>query len=225
MKILLSLLLVTTLSVNANQADVDRIEQAAMILNVEELTELANQYNGYAQALAYYRLAIGQNLRGLSEQANNSLDRAIKPLESLTAAQESHHEAWVLLAQVYGLKTAYQPIKAAHYAFKAEHAIRQGLALNNANPRAYLVKGIIEYHTPIVFGGSYSTALETLQRSIELFDQDVSSISWGHAEAFVWRGLTHMASNNKAQALTDWRSALVIAPNYGWPKMLLERNK
>ena len=225
MKYLLLILLATTLSVQASQTTTDHIEQAAMNLNSQKLTELANQYDGYEQGLAYYRLAISQNLQGLSTPANSSLDLAITTLEILTEQQPNNDEAWVLLAQAYGLKIAYQPTKATNYALKADQAIRFALSLNNTNPRAYLVKGISAYNTPAMFGGSKARALDTLNRSIELFSQDASTTAWGNAEAYVWRGLTHLTTNNKVQALADFQSALAIAPNYGWAKMLINSNQ
>ena len=225
MKYLLSLLLATTLSVQANQTTIDSIEQAAMTLNSTELASLANENSGYEQALANYRLSITQNLQGLSAQANTRLDLAIKALETLTKQQPTDDEAWVLLAQVYGLKIAYQPMQAMLFGPKAEQAINQGLALNNENPRAYLVKGISAFNTPSLFGGSKSAALKALNRSIALYSQDASSTTWGNAEAHIWRGLTQIARENKQQALADWHAALAIAPSYSWATMLLEKNQ
>lgn len=225
MKFLVSILLATSLSVQANQTTIDSIEQAGMTLNSTELAAIAKQYDGYEQALANYRLSITQNLLGLSAQANNNLDLAITTLETFTKQQPTEDEAWVLLAQVYGLKIAYQPKQAMLFSTKAEQALNKGLALNNENPRAYLVKGISAFNTPTIFGGSKIEALSTLNRAIELFADDVSTSSWGNAEAYIWRGLTHLTTNNKAQALADFQSALAIAPRYEWATMLLEKNQ
>ena len=225
MKTLISLLLATTLSVQASQSTIDTIEQAAMNLNSQQLTELANQYDGYEQGLAYYRLAISQYSQSLLKEANNSLDLAITVLETLTEEQTTHDEAWILLAQVYGLKTAYQPMKAPTYAIKANQAMKQGFDLNSSNPRAYLVKGISAYNTPAMFGGSKKSALKALDQAVELYAQDTSSFAWGNAEAYVWRGLTHLSTDNKNAALEDFQSAISIAPNYGWAQMLWHKNQ
>ncbi len=225
MKSLLLLLLSSAFAVQASQADIDVIENAAMNLNSQELIKLAEQYQGYEQALAHYRLAISENLQGLPEQANHHLDLAISTLETLTEQLPSDDEAWVLLAQVYGLKVAYQPIKGMYYGPKAQFAIDRGLKLNKANPRAYLVQGISAYNTPSMFGGSKSRALQALDRAVELYPQDASTLSWGNAEAYVWRGLAQLSSDNKVAALADFQAALAIAPNYGWAQMLLNNNQ
>jgi hypothetical protein len=225
MKTLLSLLLILSLNTQASQTDIDSIEQAAMTLDSKQLTQLATQNHGYEKAFAQYRLAIAKNLQAQSEQANTVLDLAIAGLENLTEQTPNDDEVWLLLAQTYGLKIAYQPMKAAYYGPKSGMALAQAFSLNQSNPRSYLVKGISKYNTPTMFGGSKSAALAALNKAIDLFQQnDGANKSWGEAEAYVWRGLTNMALDDKNQALNDWRNALIIAPNYGWAKMLLQQN-
>ncbi|MCP4324717.1 MAG: hypothetical protein GY787_23270, partial [Alteromonadales bacterium] len=112
MKILISLLLASSLSVQASQSDINAIEQAAIQLNSSQLITLTEQTSGYDQAFAYYRLAITQSLQAKADQANQNLDLAIIELEALTKQQENNDEAWALLAQIYGLKIGYQPMKA-----------------------------------------------------------------------------------------------------------------
>jgi len=225
MKLLLPLLLVSSFAAQANQADIDNIEQAAMQLNSIELVSLTKQTSGYDQALAYYRLAISQNLQSQSKEASQNLDLAIEQLENITKKNENDDEAWALLAQVYGLKIAYQPMKAAYYGPKSGKALAAALAINHENPRVYLVQGISLYNTPAMFGGSKSAALSAFNQSIALYHQDSSDTAWGQAEVHVWRGLTNLALNQTDQALTDWYSALAIEPNYGWAKMLISQNK
>jgi len=225
MKLVLSLLLAGSLSVQANQADIDNIEQAAMQLDNTQLASLAKQTSGYEQSLAYYRLAITLNLQSHTAEASQNLDLAIEQLEGITKQDEGNDEAWALLAQVYGLKIAYQPMKAAYYGPKSGKALAAALAINHENPRAYLVKGISSYNTPAMFGGSKSAALTAFDQSIALYNQDSSDTAWGQAEVHVWRGLTNLALNQKEQALADWHSALAIEPNYGWAKVLLSQNK
>ena len=176
MKLLLPLLLVSSFAAKANQVDIDNIEQAAMQLNSIELVSLTKQTSGYDQALAYYRLAISQNLQSQSKEASQNLDLAIEQLENITKQDENDDEAWALLAQVYGLKIAYQPMKAAYYGPKSGKALAAALAINHENPRVYLVQGISLYNTPAMFGGSKSAALSAFNQSIALYHQDLSLI-------------------------------------------------
>ena len=82
-----------------------------------------------------------------------------------------------------------------------------------------------EYNTPAIFGGSKSAALESLDIALSLFSSDNSENQWGHAEAYVWRGLANQSMNNNEAAIQDWQQALNIAPDYGCANMLINKNK
>jgi len=210
----------------ADQASIDSIEQAFMQLNSQQLIQLSNQSEGYDKALAYYRLAVSQNLQAKPQKANASLEQAITLLEEITSQSENNDEAWALLAQVYGLKIAYEPMKGAYYGPKSGQALSKALAINNENPRTHLVLGISKYNTPTMFGGSKEAALKALNKAISLYsDSQASDIRWGKAEAYVWRGLTQLELGQKEQALNDWQTALSIEPNYGWAQMLSQQNQ
>ena len=213
-------------SVIADQATVDSIEQAAMMLDQNTLTQLTNEATGYDRALAYYRLAIAQNLNANTNQATVSLDNAIAELEALTEQNEQDAESWTLLAQAYGYKISFAPMKGVYYGPKSASAITNAYELAPNNPRLHLVKAISAYNTPAMFGGSKKAAIKSLDKSIELYQNDNSEHhKWGHAEAYVWRGLSQLTLNQTERALADWQTAIEIAPSYGWPQFLIEQNQ
>ncbi len=226
MKKLIALTLFICSTTYADQASIESIEQAFMQMNNKQLIQLLETNSGYDKALAHYRLAISQNLQAESESANASLEQAMTLLETLTLQSPNNDEVWALLAQVYGLKIAYQPMKGAYYGPKSGQALSKAMALNNSNPRVHLVLGISKYNTPAMFGGSKTAALTALNKSISLFgESQASEMSWGHAEAYVWRGLTQLELGQKEQALNDWQTALTIEPSYGWAQMLSQQNQ
>ncbi|MBL4941892.1 MAG: hypothetical protein JKY81_09535 [Colwellia sp.] len=230
MKTLVTLLLAISLNTQASQTDITAIEQAAMSLDTQQLTILVEQNSGYEKAFALYNLSIAKNLHAEQEQATKSLDSAISELENLTEQTPNDDEVRALLALTYGLKTVYQPMKAADYGPKSGQALAKALSLNQNNPRAYLVKGISKYNTPAMYGGSKTAALTALDQAIALYSQEFeqgnsSDKVWGEANAHVWRGLANISLNNKSQALTDWHNALAISPNFGWAKMLIQQNQ
>ena len=222
---LATLLLAMSLSTQPSLANINAIEAAAMTLNTAELITLSNNHSGYQQALANYRLAITQELNGNIELAIKQLNIAITTLEVLTTENANDSETWALLAQVYGLKIAYQPMKAVYYGPKSSSALNKALTLNPKNPRAHLVNGISKYNTPALFGGSKVGAITAFDKAIALYqDEKNSEYNWGEAEAHIWRGLSNIEINKPSQAIRDWQQALVIAPNHGWAKMLLAAN-
>ena len=92
--------------------------------------------------------------------------------------------------------------------------------------RAHLVKGIIALNTPSMFGGSKQQALSSLNASLIHYQNDNNDgYKWGQAEAYVWCGLTYLALNDVQKAVQDWQTSLDLAPNYTWPKVLINNNK
>lgn len=224
-KVILFSLFIASTPALADQTQINAIENAAMQLEKKTLVSLTNQAETYDKAFAFYRLSITQNLMADSTAAMESLNNAITILEEHTQQQPEDGEAWALLSQSYGLKIGYQPMKGAYYGPKAGKALSKAFNYAPQSPRTYLVKAVNEYNAPAVFGGSKAAALKTLDTAISLFQSDSSQNQWGHAEAFVWRGLAKQSLNNSEAALQDWQQALDIAPNYGWANLLLSKNQ
>jgi tetratricopeptide (TPR) repeat protein len=224
-KSILFALLVNT-SVMADQASVDAIESASMTLNQTELSSLAEQTSGFDKALANYRLALAQNLNGDADSASKALDSAIEQLESLTEQNLDDAESWILLAQTYGYKVNLSPMKSVIYGPKSTQALATALDLAPNNPRVHLVKGVQDFNTPAIFGGSKKAAIKSFNKAIELFQQDSAvDTQWGNAEVYVWRGIAKLDLNDSKAAIADWQTALDLAPNYSWPQYLIAQNK
>ncbi|TGE79961.1 hypothetical protein C7Y70_14805 [Pseudoalteromonas sp. KS88] len=209
----------------AGQYEIDQIERAAGKLDVSELEIIAEQVQGYDQALAYYRLALSSNLLGESDPAIKWNDKAISLLEALEKAQPNDAEVKTLLAQVYGYKIALQPMKGMFYGSKSNAMLADAKALSPNNPRTYLVQGISKLNTPAIFGGSLTEATEAFNNALTAYESDANSnYHWGYAETYTWRGLVKMQSGDLTKAKQDWQLALNINPDYGWAKTLLSEH-
>ena len=89
-----------------------------------------------------------------------------------------------------------------------------------------MIAGVSDYFTPTVFGGSKNRAIYALDRAIEHYTEDSGSgYHWGHAEAYVWRGLVYMELGEAEKAMQDWQTALRIEPEFYWADFLLEKNQ
>ena len=227
-KILITLAVTLHISFSAlsAQGDIDQIEQAAGVLNISALENIATHVTGYEQALTYYRISLSANLTGKSDVAIKAIDQAIVSLEQLDIASANNVEVKALLAQVYGYKIALEPLKGMYYGQKASSKLSEAKLLAPNNPRVQLVTGISKLNTPTMFGGSSDAAYQAFDKAIAAFSTDVNSeYHWGHAETYTWRGVTHMQKGEPNKAKEDWQQALTINPNYGWAKMLLAQNK
>ena len=217
--------LILTTQAQADQQTITAIENASMELNLSELVTIKESSNGYDRALANYRLGLNYSFDQQQDKAIKSLERATEQLTELVKINNQDNESWALLAQVYGLRIAYQPMSGSELGPKAANALTAAQTISPNNPRVLLIKGVSKYNTPAMFGGSKHQALIELSHAIQQYSNDqYSEYHWGFAEAYTWRGLTQLELGNKEAALADWAKAVEISPNYGWAKSLLKKN-
>ncbi len=225
LKLALTVSLMISTQAQADQQTITAIENASMELNLSELVNLQESSNGYDRALANYRLGLNYSFVQQQEKAISALNKATTQLIDLIKINNQDNESWALLAQVYGLRIAYQPMSGIELGPKAANALTTAQTISPNNPRVLLFKGVSKYNTPAMFGGSKHQALIELSNAIEQYNNDkYSEYHWGFAEAYTWRGLTQLELGNKEAALADWAKAVEISPNYGWAINLLQKN-
>ena len=217
--------IILSVQVQADQLTITAIENASMELNLNELVTIKERSQGYDKALANYRLGLNYSFVQQQDKAIAALVTATKQLITLVEIDSQDNESWALLAQVYGLRIAYQPMKGSDFGPKSARALIKAQNITPNNPRVLLVQGVSKYNTPAMYGGSKHQALNVLSKAIEQYANDQhSEFHWGYAEAYTWRGLTQLELGNKNAALADWEKAIEISPNYGWAKNLLKKN-
>ncbi len=210
----------------ADQGTINDIEDAARRLDINILQTLGQSEDLYDAALAQYRLAISYSNTNNIDEAKAVLTKAMSQLETLVKEKPNDAEAWALLGLVYGTQAGFTPIKAAKYGPKAGNSIAKAKTLAPNNPRVNLVAGINKYFTPAIFGGSKISAINALNNAIANYVGDeASGYHWGHAEAYVWRGLVQMELGEHQKALSDWQAAIAIQPDYYWASSLLKKNQ
>lgn len=215
-----------SMSVLADQATINDIEDAARQLDTNRLETLTQSADAYDRALANYRLAISYNLKADNDAAENALDQAMDGMEKLTEAEPENVEAWALLGHIYGTKIGFNPMKGMYYGPKAGKSIAKAKELAPENPRVNLVSGVSDYFSPAIFGGSKTSAIKSLSAAINQYADDQSSgYHWGLAEAYVWRGLAQMELGESGKALNDWRAAVAIEPDFHWANSLIEKHQ
>ena len=217
--------LILSTQVQADQQTITAIENASMEVNLAQLVSIKESSQGYDQALANYRLGLNYSFVQQQDNATAALTLATEQLTELVKINSQDNESWALLAQVYGLRIAYQPMSGIELGPKAVSALTTAQKISPNNPRVLLFKGVSKYNTPAMFGGSKHQALIELSNAIEQYNNDqYSEYHWGFAEAYTWRGLTQLTLGNKEAALADWAKAVEISPNYGWAQNLLKKN-
>lgn len=171
------------------------------------------------QAFAMYRQAL---IMGASPEAGVLLERAEDIFErslSLHPLAETH----ALLAAIDGQLIARSPAKAMILGIAAGRSNAAALSIGPANPRVWLVRGQGSIFTPEEYGGGLKAAKEQLTKAVELFEKDApkpGEPTWGKAEAYAWLGQVYERLGDKTKAAEAYKTALGIAPEYGYAKAL-----
>lgn len=220
-----TLIMITGLAIFSHTATADMtdIDSAANTMNIQQLKQFASQEHDYNQAYANYRLAISANILGQKTLAISALNKAQATLEALNASQASG-ENYTLLASVYGMKIGLDNTQAQSLGIKYGQALTQAQQLTPQSPRLKLVQAIAAFNTPATYGGSMQKTLKLADEAVSLFQAPCEQICWGHAEAYIWRGLAKQELGDPQGAISDWQQALNVQEDYGWAKFLLKQN-
>ncbi len=147
----------------------------------------------------------------LLEAAHDLLDEAV---DREGALAETH----ALLASVIGMRIT-NPIGGMLLGPRAGRAIHRALAMDSANPRVWLAKGIGTLHSPGFMGGGSEGALEEFDRGISLvgsYDAPRGDPAESGAELWAWKGIAHLRAGQFAHARAAFERALELEPEYGW---------
>ncbi|TQV67790.1 hypothetical protein FKG94_25000 [Exilibacterium tricleocarpae] len=172
----------------------------------------------YLVAYARYRLAATYLQQQRPASAKPVLAQAIEQLRELLRAYPEFAEAMVLLAAVYGLEILRSPVKAVYLAPRANRLIDRGLELDPGNPRAYLMKGVVKFQTPTLFGGSVAEARELLETGLARAAATTrpAAIDWGLVDLHLWLGRVAADQNRRRQEQDHYAAALSISPDNHW---------
>ena len=195
-----------------------RLLEASLRNDLAALTALNTVTDPYAAGYRDYCVGVAAMTRGEERQAKKALVAAAETLSAIVEDDPANAEAQALLGQVHGLRIGLSPMKGMFLGPKADRHIDAALSLEAGNPRALMFRGIALYNTPSMFGGDKREALRWLTKAIDAFDAGAGG--WGHAEAYIWRGLTRGELGEPA-AEDDFKAALALEPEYAWAASLL----
>jgi len=214
-----------TITSNADMVEIDFASQAndlEKLLELRAATEVAENSDQFESAYLGYRLAIVYMTRQNGDEATVILDDVIESLAKGTIADDDA-DSLALLSAATGLRISLSPmVSGMSLGPKSELAIQRAISIDPDNPTVWLVRGIGLYNTPEMFGGSADKALDALNRSIEQFDTGVArERQWGHADAYIWRGIVLQSIGDRDLARNDYSQALAVSPDYRWAQILL----
>ena len=192
------------------------------ILSAEPDNELALYYVTCTQ---YRLLGLAMNKQN-DDLFDKFYDSALENCEKLSDSEKLKEEAKVLVAAIYMMKLAGSPLQGPFLAPKINSLLDEVIASDFTNPRALLIKGIMDYNTPAFFGGSVENAIVRFNKAVEVFenkkiDKENINPDWGYIETLAWLGQAYAKAENIDKAKKTYEKALAVEPNFGWVRGLL----
>jgi len=179
----------------------------------------------------YYITSIDYKLLEMSMyQGGDSLfdkyyENALVNAERLGADKNFEADGRILSAAIYMMRIATSALSAVTLSPKIHSLLDEAQSINPEKPYSYVIRGMMKFNTPGIFGGSYEDALKNFNQAVKLFeaDEDTSSINpvWGYAETLVWLGRTQEKLENNDAAKFAYQKALNVEPDYAWVKYTL----
>jgi tetratricopeptide (TPR) repeat protein len=146
----------------------------------------------------------------------------------LSQMKEIESEGKTLLASIYMMKIANNPMSAVSLSQQIMDLLYQAKNIDSLNPRVYLVLGTMKYNMPKMFGGSFEEAADNFRISSSIFEKqqiaDSLQPSWGYMESLAWLGQSYEKLENYDSAKFIYQKALSIDPEFGWIKYYLLPN-
>ncbi len=198
-----------------------------LFLSLYLKTEGQNIFLSYYIALADYRLATYYFSKNIPEEVDRYNSEGKKYLEKAMEQDPSFGEDFALYATLLGYEIGLHPDRAMTLGPKSFEYFAKAFEKEPNNPRIHLLQGISDLYTPEVYGGGVAKAMETLSKSVSLFEKenikDPLKPSWGREEAYTFLGLAYEKKNDFEKARELLKKALEINPDYAMAKRELSK--
>ncbi len=178
----------------------------------------------YNVTLNEYKLLEMGARPGNEELFEQYYEGALENAKILSGKKEFAAEGKTLSAAVYMMKIASSPMSAVTLSSKIHSLLDEAEKIKPEFPRIYLVRGMMKYNTPGIFGGSYEDALKNFNKSASLYErqhEDTASSDWGYVEALTWMGRSQEKLENFDAALFSYKKVLSVEPDFLWVKYSL----
>jgi hypothetical protein len=120
--------------------------------------------------------------------ADNYYDRAFKAAEVAEGLSANNSEIKTLKSWILSMQIGIDPMnRGFEYGMKSNILLEEAIALDENNPRPYLLQGLAAMYTPEEYGGSKEKARTCFEKAIKKFEatkvQSATAPSWGYEKA------------------------------------------
>ncbi|HVP14510.1 MAG TPA: hypothetical protein VMS88_03135 [Terriglobales bacterium] len=177
----------------------------------------------YWVAVADWRL-VPLMMGGDRARAERLCRDGITHCDAALGLDPKHAEALAVKASLEGMLTVFDPGAMMTLGPQSVADMARAAELAPANPRVWLLDGIITLNKPEVFGGGAGPALEKLRKAQAFFASapaDSAAPGWGADDAWTWGGRAAQRQNDLAGARAMFARALEINPRSLWVRNVL----
>ena len=203
------------------QYDRDKFLEARSLFEEAYKTNKSDLLPLYYITLIDYKILETTLQDGSDSLFEKYYEPALQNAEILSNNKTFSADGKILSAAIYMMKIAFSYMSAVTLSPKIHSLLDEAQKIAPMNPYSYVIRGIMKYKTPGIFGGSYEDALKNFSYAIKLFEEEENnSISpvWGYIETLAWMGKTQEELNNKEAAIFAYKKALSSEPDFGWVK-------
>jgi tetratricopeptide (TPR) repeat protein len=207
-----------------NHYDKNLLLQAHDIFQHIYKADTSNYEALYNVTLVEYKLLEMGARPGNEQLFGQYYEGAIENAQMLSDQKEFAAEGKTLSAAIYMMKIASSPMSAVTLSSKIYSLLDEAEKIKPEYPRIYLIRGMMKFNTPGMFGGSYKDALKNFNISASLYEKqnvDTAGNDWGYVEALTWTGRSQEKLENFEAALYSYKKVLSVEPDFSWVKYVL----
>ena len=174
-------------------------------------------------ALAYVDWRLDQ-LRKKKEHDPGFLKEAQENLHIVVSADPSNGEAQALLGSVLGQRIGRNGSLGMFLGPRSQGALDRAQKDAPDSPRVALQRGVSDFLTPAMFGGSLDKAEKELRRALSLFGKQPANQpwpNWGQLDAFAWLGQVLKKKGDLEGARNAYNQALALEADYRFVRDVL----
>jgi len=165
----------------------------------------------------------------LRDGSKNSFDVIKQSAEThtgeLIGIKGFESEGKVILSGIYMMRIAHNWSDAIALSPLFYSTLAEAEKLNKNNPRVYLLRGMMKFNTPEMFGGNKEEALTNFLKASSLFENAEEgkefNPEWGYLETLAWTGQVYAKLGNVDTARYYYKKILTIEPENKWVKYVL----
>lgn len=218
-------------ALNQLQTAINRFDESALLASISTLDSLSAlaPENGHllvASGWARYELGTYYMVRKMGDKVTENFDSNMEFADKLSSLPGYKVDGLVLKAAYTMNKLSVAGgASAPILSFKTHGFLDDAEAIQPENPRLNLIRGMMYFFTPKMFGGSAEKALSYFEKSVAGFESapnyDGMTYRLGYAESCAWAAQAAFKLENGTLARTWCNRALSLQPDYGFVKFQL----